>query len=255
MCRILWPGSDKSDPAALFTTLARGLPNLRHVISVGPRRPGVLSFETLIAGADRCPVPLPVATDVAVMCYTSGTSAAPKAVPHNFQSLLANPRQCLPVLDLKVGDRVLSAAPLTHAFGLFIANAALMAGATFAPLPTFTPPALAKSLETCRPTHVFVAPPHVAALLRAGLLEGRNLGGIRLVVVSGSYCAPELKRTLEDKLAGARVIELWGMTETFAVLLGDPNQPPQSVTIGSAGQPPVVRRASWTWKETPRWPT
>jgi cyclohexanecarboxylate-CoA ligase len=221
------PASDKSDPAVLFATLALALPNLRHVISVGPPRPGVLSFEALIANADRSPLPLPVATDAALMCYTSGTSAAPKAVPHSFQSLLANPRQCLPVLDLKVGDRVLSAAPLTHAFGLFIVNAALMAGATFAPLPMFTPLALAKSLENDRPTHVFVAPPHVAALLRAGLLEGRNLSSIRLVVVSGSYCAPELKRALEDKLAGGRVIELWGMTETFAVLLGDPNQSPR----------------------------
>jgi cyclohexanecarboxylate-CoA ligase len=221
------PASDKSDPAVLFATLALALPNLRHVISVGPPRPGVLSFEALIANADPSPLPLPLATDAALMCYTSGTSAAPKAVPHSFQSLLANPRQCLPVLDLKVGDRVLSAAPLTHAFGLFIVNAALMAGATFAPLPMFTPPALAKSLENDRPTHVFVAPPHVAALLRAGLLEGRNLSSIRLVVVSGSYCAPELKRALEDKLAGGRVIELWGMTETFAVLLGDPNQSPR----------------------------
>jgi cyclohexanecarboxylate-CoA ligase len=128
------------------------------------------------------------------------------------------------VFDLKAGDRVLSAAPLTHAFGLFVANVALMAGVTFAPLP-FTPEALATSLENDRPTHVFVAPPHVAALLKAGLLEGRNLDVLRLVVVSGSYCAPELKSTLEDKLAGGRVIELWGMTETFAVLLGDPNQP------------------------------
>ena len=218
---------DKSDPPALFTTLAQGLPHLRHVISVGPPRPGVLSFETLIAGADRNPPALPAAADAALMCYTSGTSAAPKAVPHSFQSLLANPRQCLPVFDLKAGDRVLSAAPLTHAFGLFVANAALMAGATFAPLPAFTPPALASALANDRPTHVFVAPAHVAALLRAGLWEGRNPGGLRLVVVSGSYCAPELKRALEDKLAGARVIELWGMTETFAVLLGDPKLPPR----------------------------
>jgi cyclohexanecarboxylate-CoA ligase len=219
------PLSDKSDPPALFTTLARDMPNLRHIISVGPPRPGVLSFETLIAGADRRPLPLPVATDAAVMCYTSGTAAAPKAVPHSFQSLLANPRQCLSVFDLKAGDRVLSASPLTHAFGLFVANVALMAGVTFAPLTGFTPEALATSLENDRPTHVFVAPPHVAALLKAGLLEGRNLGGLRLVVVSGSYCAPELKSTLEEKLAGGRVIELWGMTEAFAVLLGDPNQP------------------------------
>jgi cyclohexanecarboxylate-CoA ligase len=217
--------SEKSDPPALFTTLARSLPDLRHVISVGPPRPGVLSFETLIAGADRGPLLQPVATDAAVMCYTSGTSAAPKAVPHNFQSLLANPRQCLPVFDLGAGDRVLSASPLTHAFGLFVANAALMAGATLLPLPAFTPLALATSLENERPTHLFVAPPHVAALLKAGLLDGRDLSGLRQAVVSGSYCAPELKRALEEKLPGGRVIELWGMTETFAVLLGDPNQP------------------------------
>jgi cyclohexanecarboxylate-CoA ligase len=215
---------EKSDPPAMFATLARSLPDLQHVISVGPPRPGVLSFETLMAGADRSPLPQPLATDAAVMCYTSGTSAAPKAVPHSFQSLLANPRQCLPVFDLKPGDRVLSASPLTHAFGLFVANAALMAGATLLPLPAFTPLALATSLETERPTHLFVAPAHVAALLRGGLLDGRNLGDLRLAVVSGSYCAPELKRALEDKLPAGRVIELWGMTESFAVLLGDPNQ-------------------------------
>src|SRR5262249_30754354 len=155
--------------------------------------------------ADRSSFPPPVASDAALMCYTSGTSAAPKAVPHTFQSLLANPRQCLPVFDIKPGDRVLSAAPLTHAFGLFVANVALMAGATFVPLPMFTPPALAESLERDRPTHAFVAPAHIATLLKAGLLDGRNLGSLRLVVVSGSYCAPELKRALEEKLAGGRV--------------------------------------------------
>jgi cyclohexanecarboxylate-CoA ligase len=166
-----------------------------------------------------------VATDAALMCYTSGTSAAPKAVPHSFQSLLANPRQCLPVFNVQPGDRVLSAAPLTHAFGLYAANVALMAGAIFAPLPAFSPPALAAALDEVQPTHAFVAPAHIAALLKGDLLQGRDLRSLRQVVVSGSYCAPELKRALEDKLSGGRVFELWGMTETFAVLLGDPTEP------------------------------
>ncbi len=120
------------------------------------------------------------------MCYTSGTSDAPKAVPHSSQSLLANPRQCLPVFDLKPGDRIVSASPLTYAFGLFVANVALMAGVRFAPLPAFTPPALADLLEQEQPTHAFVAPAHVAALLKAGLLDGRDLTSLRQVIVSGS---------------------------------------------------------------------
>ena len=233
------PATDKSDPPALFATLAERLPTLQHVISVGPPRPGVLSLEVLIAGADPALLPSPpVATDAALMCYTSGTSDAPKAVPHSSQSLLANPRQCLAVFDLKPGDRVVSAAPLTHAFGLFVANAALMAGATFMPLPAFTPPALAAALERDRPTHAFVAPAHVAALLKASLLDGRDLTGLRQVIVSGSYCAPELKRALEDKLAAGCVFELWGMTETFAVLLGDPSDP-------------AVERHDWIGRPTP----
>src|SRR5271170_3969847 len=216
--------TEKSDPPGMFATLAQRLPNLRHIISIGPPRDSVLSLDALIAGADRAMLPqLPVATDAALMCYTSGTSTAPKAVPHSFQSMLANPRQCLPVFDVKPGDHVLSAAPLTHAFGLFVANVALMAGATFIPLPLFTPPALASALEHERPSHAFVAPAHVAALLQAGLFDGRNLGSLRQVIVSGSYCAPELKRALENKLSGGRVFELWGMTETFAVLLGNPD--------------------------------
>jgi len=218
--------SDKSDAPAMFAALAERLPNLRHVISAGPERPGVHALEALIAGADRATVPpLPVAFDAALMCYTSGTSDAPKAVPHSYQSLLANPRQCLPVFAVKPGERIVSAAPLTHAFGLFVANVALMTGATFVPLPAFTPPALAAVLEQDRPTHAFVAPAHVAALLKAGLLDGRDVTSLRQVIVSGSYCAPELKRALEEKLGCGRVYELWGMTETFAVLLGDPREP------------------------------
>jgi cyclohexanecarboxylate-CoA ligase len=220
--------TDKTDPPAMFAALAERLPNLAHVVAVGPSRLGVHAFEALIAGADRAALPpLPPAADAALMCYTSGTSDAPKAVPHSAQSLLANPRQCLATFGLKSGDRVASAAPLTHAFGLFVANAALMAGATFAPLPAFTPPALAALLEQDQPTHAFVAPAHVAALLKSGLLDGRNLAKLRQVIVSGSYCAPELKRALEEKLAGGCVFELWGMTETFAVLLGDPREAAQ----------------------------
>ncbi|MGA9320667.1 MAG: AMP-binding protein, partial [Xanthobacteraceae bacterium] len=95
----------------------------------------------------------------------------------------------------------------------------------FVPLPAFTPAALASALVQEKPTHAFLAPAHLAALLKAGLLDGSELDHLRQVIVSGSYCAPELKRLLEAKLPRARVFELWGMTETFAVLLGNPQEP------------------------------
>jgi cyclohexanecarboxylate-CoA ligase len=131
----------------------------------------------------------------------------------------------LPIFDVKPGDRVLSAAPLSDAFGLFVANVALMGGATFIPLPMFNPSALAHALHDHRPTHAFVAPAHIAALLKTEVLEGRQFEHLRQVVFSGSYSPPALKRAIEEKLANGCVLELWGMTETFAVLLGDPREP------------------------------
>jgi cyclohexanecarboxylate-CoA ligase len=68
-------------------------------------------------------------------------------------------------------------------------------------------------------------PAHIAALLKTEVLEGRQFEYLRQVVFSGSYCPPALKRALEEKLANGCAFELWGMTETFAVLLGDPREP------------------------------
>jgi acyl-CoA synthetase (AMP-forming)/AMP-acid ligase II len=92
-------------------------------------------------------------------------------------------------------------------------------------VPAFTPPSLAELLEQSRPTHAFLAPAHVAAMLHAGLIEGRDLSSVRLMIISGSYTAPGLKAAIEAKLPNGKAIELWGMTETFAVLMGDPNEP------------------------------
>jgi acyl-coenzyme A synthetase/AMP-(fatty) acid ligase len=43
--------NDKSDAPGMFAGLTEQLPSLRHVISVGPPRPGVLSFQDLVGGA------------------------------------------------------------------------------------------------------------------------------------------------------------------------------------------------------------
>ncbi|HXW25352.1 MAG TPA: AMP-binding protein [Xanthobacteraceae bacterium] len=220
--------TDKADPPAMFAALRTRLPSLQHVISVGPARAGVLSLADLFAAGDRAALPPgPVAADPAIMCYTSGTSSAPKGVPHSWQSLLANPRVCAPVFRIAPGDRLLSGPPLSHAFGIWVANLALMCGATLHCVPAFTPPALAELLESARPTHAFAAPAHMAALLHGSLLDGRDLSSIRQLVASGSHFAPALKREIEAKLPAGTVLELWGMTETFAVLLGNPDDPPE----------------------------
>jgi hypothetical protein len=66
----------------------------------------------------------------------------------------------------------------------------------------------------------------------------------------GILLAASPKTRLEEKLADGYVFELWGMMETFAVLLGDPREP-ASVRHHWIGRPtPAARPAC----QTPRGP-
>jgi acyl-[acyl-carrier-protein]-phospholipid O-acyltransferase/long-chain-fatty-acid--[acyl-carrier-protein] ligase len=57
-------------------------------------------------------------SDVAVVLFTSGSEAMPKAVELTHTNLLANIRQLLAVYDLNDSDRLFNALPLFHSFGV-----------------------------------------------------------------------------------------------------------------------------------------
>ena len=95
---------------------------------------------------------------------------------------------------------------------------ALGAGAANALLPAFSPPALADALERLRPTHLFLAPAHLAACAGTGLLERMELSSVRLVVLAGAAVPPDLVRALAPRLPNGEVCQLWGMTELQAGL-------------------------------------
>jgi len=132
--------------------------------------------------------------------------------------MLANNRLCAPLYGLTADDVFLSGAPFTHAFGICVINFALMAGGTQLLMPLFTPPALAETIESGRPSQLFVAPAHVAACLRSGALDGRDLSSVRRATISGSACPPEVAAALDARLDGV-VGQMWGMTECFMGLV------------------------------------
>jgi acyl-CoA synthetase (AMP-forming)/AMP-acid ligase II len=116
------------------------------------------------------------------------------------------------------GDRVLSAAPFTHIFGLGAMTATLVAGATAVLMPAFTPDALLDAIERQRSTMMFGAPAHVANILKEGLDRGRDLGSMRMVYLGGALVPPELARGWEAALGNAKVSQLFGMTESLMTI-------------------------------------
>ena len=110
---------------------------------------------------------------------------------------------------------MLGGPPFTHAFGLCVLNFTLMAGATSLLMPAFTPPAFIDLVETGKPTVAFVAPAHVAACLKTGMLDSGDLSSIRIATISGSACPPDIAYALEQAMPNGSVGQMWGMTECF----------------------------------------
>ena len=213
------------------------LPALEHVIALGAKVEGAISLGQMIENpSDPAPVDTPVASDPFLLLYTSGTTAEPKGVPLSSHNMLSNARVGIGEHKLGPDDVILSAAPFSHLFGLYSYHLTICAGACALLLPAFSPPAMAALIGDAKPTALFTAPAHIAACMGAGLFDGLDMSSLRLAVVSGSACAPELARAFDDKMTGGAMTQLWGMTETQGALYTRPDDPPE-ISHTSAGRP------------------
>ena len=217
------------DAPATMMNLRDEVDTLEHVIvATGDAPSGTLSLQSMIDDGSASPVENPpVASDPAILCFTSGTSSAPKAVVHSYQTMLANNRIAAPIYNMTQDDVVLGGPPFTHAFGLCVLNFTLMAGATSLLMPAFSPPALIELIESGKPTVAFLAPAHVAACLKTGLLDSGDLSSIRIATISGSACPPDVAYALENAMPNGAVGQMWGMTECFMGLHTPFDSPPE----------------------------
>jgi len=208
------------DAPATMLALKERVASLEHVLVASDEPPsGALSLTRMFAEGSDAPIADPPSVeDFCSLCFTSGTSAAPKGVMRSYQSFAANARVFSPVIELTADDVVMVAPPFTHVFGLCCANLTLFSGATNLLMPLFTPETYADCLVAGRPTVVFSAPAHLAATTKAGLVDGVDLSSIRDVIVAGSVCPPDVAAEFEKRLPAGRVGQLFGMTEVILVM-------------------------------------
>ncbi|MFM9887366.1 MAG: class I adenylate-forming enzyme family protein [Burkholderiales bacterium] len=224
-------------PARTYLDLRQRVPTLQAVIAVGAPIEGTLSLHALIEQS--APIdsrfPAPLAADPFLLLYTSGTTAAPKGVPHPYHTMLSNARLGAPEHRIGPADRVLSAAPFTHLYGLYSLHVAWAVGAACVLLPAFTPSDLAGTIARDRPTGLWCGPPHIASMRAQGLFERHDFSSLRLAIMSGSASPPDLVRWFQAQTPQCAVTQLWGMTETQGALYSRPGDHPD-VAATSAGR-------------------
>jgi malonyl-CoA/methylmalonyl-CoA synthetase len=150
--------------------------------------------------------------DLAVICYTSGTTGRSKGAMITHDNLLSNARTLIDLWGFTDQDVLLHALPLYHIHGLFVAlHTAVLSGTTTLLHAKFDAKAALAALSGA--TAMMGVPTFYTRLLAEPALDAASVRNIRLFV-SGS--APLLTDTFHsfEQRTGHRILERYGMTET-----------------------------------------
>lgn len=229
------------NPAETVLGLKARLPTLKHVIGVtgpeGATSEGALDWQELIDANVEADITVePTAADPLLLLFTSGTTSAPKAVPLNPHNVLTNGRDGAAEHEIDKSSAILSAAPFSHLFGLYALHCAFAVGACNIILSAFTPPDLMAVIEKDKPTALWTAPAHWAAIRGTGVIDQYDLSSLKMMIMSGTACPEELIRWVDAQLPNCAVTQLWGMTETQGGLYTRPSDGISRSAV-SAGRP------------------
>ncbi len=177
-----------------------------------------------------------LATDTAVILYTSGTTGKPKGAELTHSNLFMNCAVVVPTLVKTDHDSVLLAAlPLFHTFGqTCIQNASIAGGACFTLLPRFTAEDAFTIMERDRVTVFAGVRAMYFALLHHESDREYDLSSLQFCMSGGAPLPVEVIKAFEKKYP-VEILEGYGLSETSPVasfnMVGRPRNP------GSIGYP------------------
>ncbi|HLS57680.1 MAG TPA: benzoate-CoA ligase family protein [Zeimonas sp.] len=238
-----------------FEGLAAQVPTLAHTIvssapgagGGAPRPGGTGDFDALLAGGrDDFEPADTVADEPCFWLYSSGSTGAPKGTVHVHSSLIQTAELfARPVIGIREGDIVFSAAKLFFAYGLgngltfpmsVGATAVLMAErptpeAVFLRLTGEAPEALAKM--RARPTVHYGVPTLFASMLASASFPAREQLGLRVATSAGEALPARVGATFTER-TGVEILDGIGSTEMLHVFLSNRAG---EVRYGTTGKP------------------
>ncbi len=224
------------DHRTLVDELRPSLPALAHVVTVRDAPPaGGLAYDSLLSARPAAPAAADAGA-IALLLYTSGTTADPKGVLHSHDTLLAEARSLGPVHGLGPGDRVLMPSPLTHISGFMhavLVPAALGTGAVL--MDRWNADQAVALIAAERVTYMVGAPTFLRDLAGSRDLGRHDTGSLRLFSCGGADVDPTLVRDAAARL-GCVAKRVYGSSEFPTVSTTGPDDPPAR-RIDSEGRP------------------
>ena len=173
-----------------------------------------LSFKGL---PPRIPVQNIPDEEMAVLLYTSGTSARPKGVILTAGNLWANVEQVKKWVSFTSSDRMIGVLPQFHSMGLTVLTLMpLSVGCQVIFTAKFMPKKLLELARKHRPTAVVAIPSMYNALRSVKTATSDDFSSLRFAVAGGEPLPDAVAEGFE-KVFGVRISEGYGLTETAPV--------------------------------------
>jgi long-chain acyl-CoA synthetase len=164
-------------------------------------------------GAPKLPSPKP--DDLAVLMYTSGTSALPKGVMLTFGNLQSDVEAAIKHARLEGKHRFLGIIPLFHSTGLLATLLAPMTlGAQVIYIARFSPVATLNAIREHRISLVIAVPSMYGAMIRLKDVKPEDFASV-YALISGGEPLPAAVREGFDQKFGVPIYEGYGLTETI----------------------------------------
>ncbi len=221
--------------AARVSEAASGIPTLTRRIVFGETDvPGFENVEPeLVAGpwidrpADRSP------DDMALLLYTSGTTARPKGVVITH----ANIASAMNAVDAVNPDLprkpMLHVLPLTHIFGLLILQLSNRWGLPSVLMRQFDPVMIFETIQRHQVGYFLMVPTMLVYLLQHPARSNYDFSGLYRIITGGAPLPEQLRLSFQQTFQ-CRVDQGYGMSETgFAACYGDH----ETYRPGSVGHP------------------
>jgi fatty-acyl-CoA synthase len=155
-------------------------------------------------------------SDPVLLCYTSGSTGAPKGVVMTQRALLFNALNSAHMHDLASSDRILTTLPLYHVGGLNIQTLpALHAGATVELHSKFDPAATFDTIEDQRITLTVLVPAQLTAMMEHPRWLRADLSSLRVISTGSTIVSAAFVRRVSAR--GVRMIQVYGSTETCPI--------------------------------------
>ncbi|WP_028066401.1 AMP-binding protein [Solirubrobacter soli] len=191
-----------------------GAPALRQIVDLDAERPGLLAREQFEAGGQDLGargVQVRI-RDVAMLMYTSGTSARPKGCLLTHEALVRHGANVARArFDLTDQDTFWDPLPLFHIGGIVPMLGTFSVGAKFVHAGHFEPTTALRMLEEERATVIYPAFETIwLQVLDHDAFDRHDLSAIRIIQ---SICVPERLMQLEARMPYAAQVSSYGATE------------------------------------------